>query len=476
MNKINLLKSFSPIILLILLLSVNVLEFGNDSISGPNQIALLFSAALACLIALKRNISWEEIFKSISNSIKSTSNAMIILLLIGALSGSWLIGGIIPTLVYYGLELLNVNYFLIATCIITAIVSLSIGSSWSTIATIGIALLAIGKVLAVPAEITAGAIISGSYFGDKMSPLSDTTNLASAVTESDIFEHIKYMSYTTIPSFVITLVIFFIIGLNYENSSLEDLSNIQQTLDKTFNINPLILLTPLLVVFLIIKKIPAVASLFFAVLLGCLSTFIFQEELLETLVKTDSYFNKSEYYLIISSITTNFSIITENNLLNSLLSTSGMSGMLNTIWLVISAMVFGGSMQCAGIIKDISEFIKGNRNNDKNIVFKTVISCIFFNVTTADQYLSIIVNGKIFKKNYSENKLSSLNLSRTLEDSGTVTSVLVPWNTCGATQSAILGVSTIAYLPFCFFNLISPIMTLILAYSSFRIKKIIITK
>ena len=476
MNKINLLQSFSPIILLVLLLSVNVLEFGNDSISGPNQIALLFSAALACLIAFKRNISWEEIFKSISNSIKSTSNAMIILLLIGALSGSWLIGGIIPTLVYYGLELLNVNYFLIATCIITAIVSLSIGSSWSTIATIGIALLAIGKVLAVPAEITAGAIISGSYFGDKMSPLSDTTNLASAVTESDIFEHIKYMSYTTIPSFVITLVIFFIIGLNYENSSLEDLSNIQKTLDKTFNINPLILLTPLLVIFLIFKKIPAVASLFFAVLLGCLSTFIFQEELLETLVKTDSYFNKSEYYLIISSITTNFSIITENNSLNSLLSTSGMSGMLNTIWLVISAMVFGGSMHCAGIIKDISEFIKGNRNNDKNIVFKTVISCIFFNVTTADQYLSIIVNGKIFKKNYSENKLSSLNLSRTLEDSGTVTSVLVPWNTCGATQSAILGVSTIAYLPFCFFNLISPIMTLILAYSSFRIKKIIITK
>ncbi|MDC3115422.1 Na+/H+ antiporter NhaC [Bacteroidota bacterium] len=476
MNKINLLQSFSPIILLILLLSVNVLEFGNDSISGPNQIALLFSAALACLIALKRNISWEEIFKSISNSIKSTSNAMIILLLIGALSGSWLIGGIIPTLVYYGLELLNVNYFLIATCIITAIVSLSIGSSWSTIATIGIALLAIGKVLGVPAEITAGAIISGSYFGDKMSPLSDTTNLASAVTESDIFEHIKYMSYTTIPSFVITLVIFFIIGLNYENSSFEDLSNIQKTLDKTFNINPLILLTPLLVIFLIIKKIPAVASLFFAVLLGCLSTFIFQEELLETLVKTDSYFNKSEYYLIISSITTNFSIITENNSLNSLLSTSGMSGMLNTIWLVISAMVFGGSMHCAGIIKDISEFIRGNRNNDKNIVFKTVISCIFFNVTTADQYLSIIVNGKIFKKNYSENKLSSLNLSRTLEDSGTVTSVLVPWNTCGATQSAILGVSTIAYLPFCFFNLISPIMTLILAYSSFRVKKIIITK
>ena len=275
MNKINLLQSFSPIILLILLLSVNVLEFGNDSISGPNQIALLFSSALACLIALKKNISWEEIFKSISNSIKSTSNAMIILLLIGALSGSWLIGGIIPTLVYYGLELLNVNYFLIATCIITAIVSLSIGSSWSTIATIGIALLAIGKVLAVPAEITAGAIISGSYFGDKMSPLSDTTNLASAVTESDIFEHIKYMSYTTIPSFVITLVIFFIIGLNYENSSLENLSNIQETLDKTFNINPLILLTPLLVIFLIVKKVPALASLFFAVLLGCLSTFIF---------------------------------------------------------------------------------------------------------------------------------------------------------------------------------------------------------
>ena len=476
MNKINLLQSFSPIILLILLLSVNVLEFGNDSISGPNQIALLFSAALACLIALKRNISWEEIFKSISNSIKSTSNAMIILLLIGALSGSWLIGGIIPTLVYYGLELLNVNYFLIAACIITAIVSLSIGSSWSTIATIGIALLAIGKVLAIPAEITAGAIISGSYFGDKMSPLSDTTNLASAITESDIFDHIKYMSYTTIPSFVITLVIFFIIGLNYENSSLEDLSNIQKTLDKTFNINPLILLTPLLVIFLIIKKIPAVASLFFAVLLGCLSTFIFQEQLLETLVKTDSYFNKSEYYLIISSITTNFSIITENNSLNSLLSTSGMSGMLNTIWLVISAMVFGGSMQGAGIIKDISEFIKGNHNNEKNIVLKTVISCIFFNVTTADQYLSIIVNGKIFKKNYSENKLSSLNLSRSLEDSGTVTSVLVPWNTCGATQSAILGVSTIAYLPFCFFNLISPIMTLILAYTSFRIKKIISTK
>ena len=231
-----------------------------------------------------------------------------------------------------------------------------------------------------------------------------------------------------------------------------------------------------MVIFLIFKKIPAVASLFFAVLLGCLSTFIFQDELLENLITSDSYFNKSEYYLIISSITTNFSVITENNSLNSLLSTSGMSGMLNTIWLVISAMVFGGSMQCAGIIKDISEFIKGNHNNEKNIVLKTVISCIFFNVTTADQYLSIIVNGKIFKKNYSENKLSSLNLSRTLEDSGTVTSVLVPWNTCGATQSAILGVGTVAYLPFCFFNLISPIMSLILAYSSFRIKKIIITK
>ena len=414
---------------------------------------------------------WKNILKTISKNISSTTSAIIILLLIGSLTGTWLISGVVPAMIYYGLQILNPDFFLLASCIICAIVSLASGSSWSTIATIGIALIGIGQVLGISEGLIAGSIISGAYFGDKMSPLSDTTNLAAAMASSDLFSHIKYMMYTTIPSFVITLIIFFFIGLSIETTTTQNINELLISLNSKFNINIFLFLVPILVVALIIKKTPAIPALMAGVALGALFAIIFQPQIIKEISQTDILNIKSYYKVIIDSIASDIQINTENKLMNNLLNSGGMKGMLSTIWLVICAMSFGGAMQETGLLKRISEPVIQYAKTTGSLIATTSGTCIFFNLTTADQYLSIVVPGKMFEDSFKNKGLAPENLSRTLEDSGTVTSVLIPWNTCGAAQSAVLGVATLTYLPFCFFNLISPLMTMTYGYLKIKIKK-----
>ncbi|MBT5699779.1 MAG: sodium:proton antiporter [Flavobacteriales bacterium] len=420
-------------------------------------------------------------------------------------------------MIYYGLQILNPEIFLFATAIITAIVSLATGSSWSTIATIGIALLGIGQALGLPVGLIGGAIISGAYFGDKMSPLSDTTNLAPAMAGTDLFTHIRYMMYTTIPSFIITLIIFLVIGFNYSTDiSSEHINQMLNILSNTFTITPLLFIVPLLVIILIVKKVPAIPSLFIGVLLGALFAIIFQPHIViskEVSGETESTIN-STYKGIINSMSIKTDLEETNNKINdiipvkykskngeqlemkfsetmilgevdakhpavlesknrgNLLKSAGMYGMLNTIWLIICAMIFGGILESTGLLRRIAEPIINYAKSTGSLVATTTGTCIFFNITASDQYISIVVPGRMFADSYKEKGLAPENLSRTLEDSGTVTSVLIPWNTCGATQSAVLGVATLSYLPYCFFNLISPIMTIIYAYLGIKIKKL----
>ena len=374
-------------------------------------------------------------------------------------------------MIYYGLQILNPEYFLIASCCICAIVSLASGSSWSTIATVGIALIGIGQVLGISEGLVAGAIISGAYFGDKMSPLSDTTNLAAAMSSSNLFSHIKYMMYTTIPSFIISIIIFFFIGLSIETTTTQNINDLLIALENKFNINYWLFLVPFIVVLLIIKKIPAIPSLMSGVILGGVFAIIFQPEIIKEISQVNTLNFKEYYMVVMNSIASEIQINTDNDLMNNLLNSSGMKGMLSTIWLVICAMCFGGAMQETELLKRISDPIIKHAKSTGSLIATTSGTCIFFNLTTADQYLSIVVPGKMFENSFKNKGLAPENLSRTLEDSGTVTSVLIPWNTCGAAQSAVLGVATLTYLPFCFFNLISPIMTIAYGYLNIKIKK-----
>ena len=374
-------------------------------------------------------------------------------------------------MIYYGLQILNPEYFLIASCCICAIVSLASGSSWSTIATVGIALIGIGQVLGISEGLVAGAIISGAYFGDKMSPLSDTTNLAAAMSSSNLFSHIKYMMYTTIPSFIISIIIFFFIGLSIETTTTQNINDLLIALENKFNINYWLFLVPFIVVLLIIKKIPAIPSLMSGVILGGVFAIIFQPEIIKEISQVNTLNFKEYYMVVMNSIASEIQINTDNDLMNNLLNSSGMKGMLSTIWLVICAMCFGGAMQETELLKRISDPIIKHAKSTGSLIATTSGTCIFFNLTTADQYLSIVVPGKMFENSFKNKGLAPENLSRTLEDSGTVTSVLIPWNTCGAAQSAVLGVATLTYLPFCFFNLISPIMTIVYGYFKIKIKK-----
>ena len=461
-----------PILVLIALLAYNVFLYGDNSLGGANQLALLFSAATAAIVGIKFGAKWKTILDGMSKSISSTTPSLIILLLIGALAGTWLLSGIVPAMIYYGLQILNPTIFLFATAIITAIVSLATGSSWSTIATIGIALLGIGQALGFPTGLIGGAIISGAYFGDKMSPLSDTTNLAPAMVGTDLFTHIKYMMYTTIPSFAITLIIFLIIGFTYTTSGTQDISELLTAISNSFNVSGWLFLVPVLIIALIIKKIPAIPALLAGTLLGGIFAIIFQPEVVMSITNAQSLNLSSAYMAVINAMGGDISITTENEMINKLLSTSGMAGMLNTIWLIICAMIFGGAMEATGLLKRVAEPIIEYADSTGSLIATTAVTCIFFNITASDQYLSIVVPGRMFTDTYKEKGLAPENLSRTLEDSGTVTSVLIPWNTCGATQSAVLGVATFAYLPFCFFNLISPLMTIAYGYLGIKIKKL----
>jgi len=455
-------------VFLIVLLTYNVYVFGDDSLEGSNQFILLIGASIAVFIGFINKINFKLIIKKIGKNLYSVTGAILILLFVGALTGTWLISGIIPAMIYYGLLIINPSIFLPACVILCAVVSLATGSSWSTSATIGVALIGIGKALGLPAGIVAGAAISGAYFGDKLSPLSDTTNLAPAVSGAKLFQHIKYMTYTTVPSILITIIILLIIGFSQDLNGNTETISLLSSIEEKFNVSPFVFIVPAIVIYMIIKKAPPLIALFAGTLLGGLFSLMFQSKIIIELSGVNQLTFYSAYQTIINAVTIETQIITSNELLNDLFYSGGMKGMMNTIWLIICAMVFGGAMDAIGALKTISERFLAWANSTFKLFASTLASCLTVNLTASDQYLSIVIPGKMFAKAYKKRKLAPENLSRTLEDSGTVTSVLIPWNTCGAYQSGVLGVSVADYFIYSIFNWISPFMTLF--YAAFKIK------
>ena len=460
-----------PIIVLIALLTSNVFLF-EDTLAGANQIALLLSAALAGLISIRLELPWNKIREKMVSTIGSAMPSILILLLIGSLAGTWMISGVVPVMIYYGLDIISPKLFLFTAVVVSAIVSVATGSSWSTIATIGVALLGIGKALNMSEAVVAGAIISGAYFGDKVSPLSDTTNLAPAMAGTDLFTHIRYMLYTTVPSLTITLIIFLIIGFSGDHSgALNNIQTVKTAIDGSFNTSPLLFLVPVILLTIIILKVPPLPALLAGTLLGGIFAIIFQPDIIREVAGIAENYIQASYVSVMQAMFGDVSLTTEDSSVNELLSTSGMRGMLDTVWLILSAMVFGGVMESAGLLRRITQPIIHYAKSTGSLVASTVGTCIFFNITASDQYISIVVPGRMFRKTYEEKGLKPEVLSRTLEDSGTMTSVLIPWNTCGATQSRVLGVDTFTYAPYAFFNLISPVMTILFAYLNIKIRR-----
>ena len=468
MKNLSLIQSLIPIVFLIVLLTYNVYVFGDDSLEGSNQFILLIGASVAVFIGFINKINFQLIIKKIGKNLYSVTGAILILLFVGALTGTWLISGIIPAMIYYGLLIINPSIFLPACVVLCAVVSLATGSSWSTSATIGVALIGIGKALGLPAGIVAGAAISGAYFGDKLSPLSDTTNLAPAVSGAKLFQHIKYMTYTTVPSILITIIILLIIGFSQDLNGNTETISLLSSIEEKFNVSPLVFIAPAIVIYMIIRKAPPLIALFAGTLLGGLFSLMFQSKIIIELSGVNQLTFYSAYQTIINAVTIETQIVTSNELLNDLFYSGGMKGMMNTIWLIICAMVFGGAMDAIGALKTISERFLAWANSTFKLFASTLASCLTVNLTASDQYLSIVIPGKMFAKAYKKRKLAPENLSRTLEDSGTVTSVLIPWNTCGAYQSGVLGVSVADYFIYSIFNWISPFMTLF--YAAFKIK------
>ena len=470
----SLFQALLPLIVLIVLLVLNVLYFGDATLDGSNQIALLLAAMVGAIVSLKLGVNWKKIRDHIVQTIGSSMPSILILLLIGALSGTWLISGVVPALIYYGLKILYPSIFLFAAVIIAGLVSLATGSSWSTIATIGVALLGIGVAMGIKKPVIAGAIISGAYFGDKMSPLSDTTNLAPAMAGTDLFTHVRYMIYTTWPSMTITLIIFLIIGFTYDfNTTVTSAEDVQNAIKATFNLNPLLFLVPTILIIVIVKKMPPIPSLMIGILLGVIAAIIFQPHIIRQIAGTEGSFAKLSYISSMKAMYGSVQISTGDKVIDDLFHTSGMSGMLLTVWLILSAMTFGGVMESSGLLMRITESIVKFAKSTGSLVASTAATCIFFNITASDQYISIVVPGKMYANTYRKMNLKPEVLSRTLEDSGTVTSVLVPWNTGGATQARVLGVPTLSYLPYAFFNLISPLMTVFFAYANIKIRRIV---
>jgi len=466
----SLFQSFVPLIFLVGLLGMNVAFYADDSLGGANQMALLLSAGVAAIVALLIGQKWGNLFDGVISSIGSALPALIILLMIGALAGTWLISGVVPAMIYYGLEILNPTIFLFATCIICSIVSLATGSSWTTVATVGVALMGIGRILGFSDGMIAGAIISGAYFGDKMSPLSDTTNLAPAMAGTDLITHIKHMMWTTFPSITIAALIFLVLGFTSSSGAdLEGVQSLQTAIGSKFNISLWLFLVPLAVIGLIVKKVPAVPALLAGAILGGVFAIVLQPDIILGLASEGSSFSKAAYMAVIDSMTTDVAIESGNAVADELLSSGGMNGMLGTIWLIICAMTFGGIMEASGMLDRIAQTILHLAKSTGSLIASTAGTCLVFNVTASDQYLAIVVPGRMFAKEYEKRGLAPENLSRTLEDSGTVTSALVPWNTCGAYHAGVLGVATGTYLPFAFFNIISPMMTILFGFMGWKV-------
>ncbi|MFK5957249.1 MAG: Na+/H+ antiporter NhaC family protein [Lutibacter sp.] len=547
-------KAVLPIVVLVGLLAFNVFVYGDNALSGSNQFILLMGAAVAAIVGFTNKVSYKIMIDEVAENVKSTTSAILILLMVGALAGTWLISGIIPSMIYFGLQILNPTIFLAASLIICVIVSTATGSSWTTSATMGIALMGIGSALGVPSGMTAGAVLSGAYFGDKMSPLSDTTNLAPAMAGGELFDHIKYMTLTTVPTILITLLVFIILGFNIHPEGVANTSEMMMGIKSSFHVTPWLFLVPLVVIVLIIKKTSPLIALIIGTLLGGLFAIIFQTAIIwnqglryhiskvpenlthlvswegmsannyqdpgtyklvansenisiqnpiilnlpqsnkkvtaifkqqSNILKngqvigtievnaTPTSFFKTAYFAVMNAMTIETSIHTDSEKLNDLFSANGMGGMLGTIWLILCAMTFGGVMDAIGALAKISNAILNLFNSIFGLFASTVFSCITLNATASDQYLAIVVPGKMYAKAFKDRGLAPENLSRTLEDAGTVTSALVPWNTGGAYQSGVLGVGVQEYFVYAIFNWLSPIMTLIFAAFRIKIKKLV---
>lgn len=459
-----------PIAVLVLLLAITIRLFGSDALSGGSQVCLIAASGVCVLLGMafyKR--TWKQFEDAIIANIGGVGSSIIILLIIGTLSGAWMVSGVVPTLIYYGIQIIHPHFFLVSTCIICAVVSVMTGSSWTTIATIGIALMGIGRAQGFSEGWIAGAIISGAYFGDKISPLSDTTVLASSTTGTPLFEHIRYMLVTTVPSIVITLIIFMIAGFSHQLTDTGHIAGYLTVLDDKFYISGWLLIVPLVTAVLIAKKVPSIITLFLSSLLAVVFALLFQPNLLlEIAGEAESSFMhlfKGVYMMLFGST----HLETPSAEISDLIATRGMSGMMDTVWLILCAMCFGGTMNAGGMIQSITQvFVKLARSR-VSMVASTVTSGLFLNITTADQYISIILTGNMFKEIYRKNGYENRLLSRTTEDAVTVTSPLIPWNTCGMTQATVLNVSTFTYLPYAFFNLISPFMSILIAATGYKI-------
>ena len=461
-----------PIVALVLLLSLNVSVYGDDALGGSNQFILLLGGAVAAMVGFGQKISYKQMLQQVAENLKSVTGAILILLFVGALAGTWLVSGIIPAMIYYGLQILNPTFFLAACIIICALISVATGSSWTTSATVGIALIGIGKAMGLPVGMIAGAVISGAYFGDKMSPLSDTTNLAPAMAGGELFSHIRYMTITTVPTILVTLLVFLIIGFTQETTAVAQTEPLLLAIKERFSINPILFIVPVFVVVLIARKTPPLVALLIGTLLGAVFALLFQRPLLAELAGVAPLDMTAGYKVVMNTITVSTAVETTNPMLNDLFQSGGMAGMLGTIWLIICAMVFGGIMDAIGALKSISTALLSWAESTFQLFASTVVSCLAINVTASDQYLSLVVPGKMFEQAYKDRNLAPENLSRTLEDSGTVTSVLVPWNTCGAYQSGVLGVSVADYFIYAIFNWLSPFTTLLFAAIGYKIKQL----
>jgi NhaC family Na+:H+ antiporter len=464
--------SFIPFLVLIVLITCCVAVFGNATLDGASQVTLLIASAVSVLIGhFSKRLKWENLEQEITDKIASCTPAIIILLLIGAIGGTWMVSGIVPTMIYYGMQIISPEVFLVSSSILCALVSLMIGSSWTTVATIGLALMGIGKAHGFDDGWIAGSIITGAYFGDKLSPLSDTTVLASSVSGTPLFTHIRYMLYTTVPTFCISLFVFFVAGFMMDVSGQGNVAEFMDGLQHTFVISPWLLLVPVLTGVMIARRWPSMVVLFLAIFLAVIVALLAQPQLVHQISGEEGQGLLAQYKGMMQVCYASTDIETGNAVLNELVHTGGMSGMMPTIWLIICAQTFGGALTATGQLRDLMGLILRFAKGTASLVASTVGTAIFCNIATADQYLSIMLSSSMFKDTYRQKGYEARLLSRSCEDGATVTSVLIPWNTCGLTQSTVLGVATLTYLPYCFFNYLSPLMSIFIASIGWKIRR-----
>ena len=464
------LQALIPVSVLVCLLSLSVYLFGEDASYGPNQIALCVGAAVAALVGWNNGQSWTDIETSIVSGITVAIKPLLILFCVGMLIGSWILSGTVPTMIYYSLLILDPAIFYVASALICALISLSIGSSWTVAGTVGIALIGAAGGMGLSLEITAGAIISGAYFGDKMSPLSETTNLAPAVAGTDLFTHIGHMVWTTIPSIVIALIMFSLIGLNIDTSaSADDLEITMGLLTENFTISPMMLLPVALLLFMANRRLPPIPTIVSGALVGVILALIFQRPVIMALAGDAPNVFLGLFKGVWHTLFDGFVLDSGNATLDELMTRGGMSSMLTVVWLVLCAMVFGAVMDHTGLLSCLVDFALSFVHSTGSLIAATIATCIGANIITSDQYISVVLPGRMYKLEYENRNLDMKNLSRTLEDAGTITSPLVPWNTCGAYMAGTLGVATFAYLPYCFFNLINPVIAVIYGFLNIKI-------